>query len=248
MKIKLVFILSFILVSILNVSPGFSQKQGTYIEEEMTSPPIFGMSGENSLTRTWILNDKIRRDEESKGQTTIIRSDLGQIWIINHRDTTYQEVSREMFQGLAMIGLMMFGVTYDSLTGEPIVPDPLFQKTGGTRQIGKWNAHEYVVVPKGEGSIPNSMKRLSLWFSRDVGLDSKVYSRMMRKMFGDLGSDYDSFFKQLESMEGYPVLVETRMMGMEMKQKLIRIEERTIRLSLFDIPKGYKKQALDFFE
>ena len=248
MKIKSVLILSYILVSILNIPRGFSQKQGYYIEEEMTSPPIFGMAGENTLTRTWILDDKIRRDEEDKLQTTIIRSDLGQIWIINHRDTTYREVSQEMFQGLAMIGLMMFGVTFDSLTGEPIVPDPLFQKTGSTRQIGKWSAREYVVVPKGEGSIPNSMKRLSLWLSRDAGLDSRIYSRMMRKMFGDLGSDYDDFFRQLESMEGYPVLVETRMMGMEMKQKLIGIEERNIPLSLFDIPKGYKKQALDFFE
>jgi hypothetical protein len=245
-KIKSILILTSVLVSILNIPCAFSQKRGTYIEEEIASPPIFGMSGENSLTRTWILNDKIRRDEEGKQQTTIVRSDLGKIWIINHNDSTYREVTQEMFQGLAMIGLILFGVTFDSLTGEPVVPDPLFRKTGNTRQIGKWNAREYVVVPKGEGSIPNSMKRLSLWCSREAGLDSKIYSRMMRKMFGDLGNGYDGFFRQLEAMEGYPVLVETRMMGMEMKQKLIGVEMRNISLSLFDITKGYKKQAFDF--
>jgi hypothetical protein len=245
-KKKSIFVLSLILVSCLNIPRGFSQKQGTYIEEEITSPPIFGMSGENSLTQTWILDDKIRRDEAGKCQTTIIRSDLGIIWILNQSDTTYREVSQEMFQGLAMIGLMMFGVTFDSLTGAPIVPDPLFRKTGGTRQIGKWNAHEYVVAQKGEGSVPNSMKRLSLWLSRDAGLDPKIYSRMIRKMFGDLGSDYDGFFKQLDFLEGYPVLVETQMMGMEMQQKLVRIEIRDIPLSIFELPKGYKRQSLDF--
>jgi hypothetical protein len=31
-----------------------------------------------------------------------------------------------------------------------------------------------------------------------------------------------------------------------MKQKLIGVEMRNISLSLFDIPKGYKKQAFDF--
>jgi hypothetical protein len=246
MKIKSVLIMSYFLVSILNVPRGFSQKQGHYIEEEVTSPPIFGMAGGKTLTRTWILDDKIRRDEEDKLQTTIIRSDLGQIWIVNHGDSSYREVSQEMFQGLAMIGLMMFGVTFDSLTGEPIVPEPLFRKTGSAMQIGKWSAREYVVVPKGEGSVPNSMKRLSLWLSRDAGLDSSIYSRMMRKMFGDLGSDYDGFFRQLESLEGYPVLVETRMMGMEMRQKLIKVEKKTISESLFDVPRGYKKQAIDF--
>ena len=151
MKKNSIFILSFILVSCLNIPRGFSQKQGTFIEEEITSPPIFGMSGENSLAQTWILGDKVRRDEEDKRQTTIIRSDLGKIWILNQSDTTYREVSQEMFQGLAMIGLMMFGVTFDSLTGEPIVPDPLFRETGNNRQIGKWNASEYVVAQKGEG-------------------------------------------------------------------------------------------------
>jgi hypothetical protein len=234
--------------SILIQNPiiGLSQTQGCYIEEEVTSPPIFGTESQNTLTQTWILEDKIRRDEEAKLQTTIIRSDLGKIWLINHSDTTYREVSQEMCQGLAMIGLMMFGVTYDSLTGVPIIPDPLFHKTYRTSKIGEWIAHEFTISQRGKGQLANSVKRMSLWISKDTGLDSKIYSRMMRKMFGDLGSDYDDFFRQLESLEGYPVLVETRMMGMEMKQKLIKTERRPIPMSLFEIPKEYKKQILDF--
>jgi hypothetical protein len=237
-----------ILISVLNIPGGFSQTQGYYIEEEIESPPIFGTAGERTLTKTWLLEGQMRRDEEGKSQTTIVRSDLGKIWMINHGDTTYREISREMFQGMAMIGLMMFGVTYDSLTGAPIVPNPLFRKTGSTRQIGTWNADEYVVARKGEGSIPGSMKRLSLWLSRDAGLNPVIYSRMIRKMFGDLGSDYDPFFRQLESMEGYPVFIETQILGMEMQQKLVRIEKREIPLSIFDVPEGYQKQVLNFMD
>lgn len=241
-------ILLTILLTVMVPFVGLSQTQGYYIEEEVTSPPIFGMEGQSTLTRTWILHDKIRRDEGDKFRTTIIRSDLGKIWIMNHSDTTYNEVSQEMFQGLAMIGLMMFGVTYDSLTGAPIIPDPLFQKTHRTSKIGEWNAHEVTVIQRGEGQLANSVKQMSLWISKDTGLDSRIYSSMMRKMFGDLGNEYDDFFRQLESLEGYPVLVETRMMGMDMKQKLIKTEKRFIPLSLFEIPKGYREKTLDFLD
>ena len=86
----------------------FSQVQGYIIEEETVNPPIFGMGGSASLTKTWIADDYLRRDEQANNQTTLIRPDLGRIWMINHTDTTYSEISQELFQGLAMMGLMMF--------------------------------------------------------------------------------------------------------------------------------------------
>ena len=102
----------------------FSQVQGVVLEEETLRPSLFGSSGNRSKTTTWIAGERVRRDEEASNQTTIIRPDLGKIWMIQHGDTTYREVNRELFQGLAIMGLMMFGVTTDTLTGKPIIPDP----------------------------------------------------------------------------------------------------------------------------
>ena len=113
------------------------------------TPPIFGMGGSASLTKTWIADDYLRRDEQANNQTTLIRPDLGRIWMINHADTTYSEISQELFQGLAMMGLMMFGVTTDTITGKPIIPDPLFVHTSRTRHIGEWTCYEITTKKRG---------------------------------------------------------------------------------------------------
>lgn len=217
-----------------------AQERGYIIEEETTTPPLFGIPGGTGLTKTWMTKDKLRRDEGGKEQTTIIRSDIGKIWLIDHSDTTYNEMSRETFQGLAMMGLMMFGVTTDSATGKPIIPDPLFQRTGRAKKVQDWTCHELVVGSR-EGFFGKMVERFSMWVSRETGLEQGLYGRMMKKMMGELGGEYESFFRQLEEIDGYPVLVETKAMGLEMIQKLKKFERCPIPASVFELPEGYKK-------
>lgn len=239
MKLKIKHIL-FIAVVVLYAVQLFSQTQGVILEEESVTPPVFGMSGSRSITKTWIAGDRIRRDEEASSQTTIIRPDLGRIWMIHHTDTTYTEITQELFQGMAMMGLMMFGVTTDTLTGKPIIPDPLFVRTGRMRNIGEWTCYE-IRIPKGEGGLLGMIQTFSMWISRDTGLDGTFYGNLMRKMMGDLGRDYDAFFDQLEQIEGYPVLLETTVMGKELFQELKKIEYDFIPDSVFELPAGYIK-------
>ncbi len=239
MKLKIAHIPIIVVVMFFALSL-FSQNQGVILEEESVTPPVFGMSGSRSVTKTWIAGDRIRRDEEAGNQTTIIRPDLGRIWMIDHADTTYTEMTQEMFQGLAMMGLMMFGVTTDTLTGKPIIPDPLFIRTGRTRNIGEWTCYE-IRTPKSEEGLLGMIQAFSMWVGRDTGLDGVFYGNLMRKMMGDLGGDYDVFFDQLEQIEGYPVLIETTVMGTELFQELKKIEHDFIPDSVFELPAGYKK-------
>jgi len=235
---------------LLGVFLGFEVRaqEGYILEEETTMPPVFGMSGKMSITKTWITKDKMKRNEGAKNQTTILRSDIGKIWLIDHSDTTYTELSREMFQGLAMMGLMMFGVTVDSVTGDPIIPDTLFQKTGRRRNIDDWDCFE-VVVTRGKNVFGNGIiEPVVMWVSGDTGIEKDLYGRLMRQLMGGLGKKYDSLFRQINQLGGYPVLVETKAMGFKMVQKLKSAEKCFLEESIFLLPEGYKKKEGLFVE
>lgn len=240
---RLKFFSTLSLIVALWASPIAAQELGYYLEEENTTPAIFGMRGGPSLTRIWITPDKLCREEGSKRQTTIIRSDLEKIWLIDHSDTTYTELSHDMVQGLAMMGLMMFGVTADSLTGAPVVPDPLFTKTGQMKMIDSWSCEEFVVAKAAEGSIGNMIERVGLWISLNTEVPPDFYSQMMRRLMGELGSEYDDLFRQIEALQGYPVLIETRAMGHTVTQTLKHVDQREIPQYKFELPKGYKEKA-----
>lgn len=225
-----------------------SAQEGYILEEETTMPPVFGMSDKISITKTWMTKNKMKRNEGAKNQTTILRSDIGKIWLIDHSDTTYTELSREMFQGLAMMGLMMFGVTVDSVTGDPIIPDPLFKRTGRKRNIGDWNCFE-VVAGGGKGGFVNGMiEPVVMWVSGDTGIEKDLYGRLMRQLMGGLGEKYDSLFRQIEDLGGYPVLIEIKAMGFKMVQKLKSAERCSLPDSVFSLPEGYKKKEGLFVE
>lgn len=226
----------------MTIHPVHAQ-EGYYVEEETIMPPIFG-SGEKTLTKTWMTGDKLRRDEGDKNQTTIIRADLGKIWLIDHSNKTYSELTPEIFQGLAVMGLMMFGVTIDSATGKPRIPDPLFQNTGRKRLVGNWECYE-VVIKAGAG-LRGIVEPVVLWVSGNTGLEKDFYSRMMRRLMGELGKEYDAFFRQLEELNGYPVLMETKAMGAIVAQALKKVEEKSIPASVFDLSEGYK--MVDLFD
>jgi hypothetical protein len=136
------------------------------------------------------------------------------------------------------MGLMMFGVTIDSATGKPIIPDPLFRKTGRKKLVGTWECYE-VVIKTGAG-LRGIVEPVVLWVSGNTGLDKDFYSRMMRRLMGELGNEYDAFFRQLEALDGYPVLMETKAMGAIVAQALKKVEERSIPASVFNLPEGYK--------
>lgn len=56
-----------------------------------------------------------------------------------------------------------------------------------------------------------------------------------------MGKDYDGFFDQLEQIEGYPVLLQTKIMGADILQELKKVEHRSISNSVFELPDGYRK-------
>lgn len=219
--------------------------EGYYIEELTEMPAIFGMGGGKAVTKTWITRHDFRRDDGNKNQTTIIQSQQNRIIILDHSDTTYTELTSEMFQGLAIMGLMMFGIQYHPETGKPIIPDPLFKQTGKRRKIGQWMCHE-LVLNTSAGGTDNTLQQFSMWIGEDTGITGSLYSDIIKKVMGDPGQDYRAFFDQLDRLQGYPVYISAHVMGRAISQMLIRYEHRDISDEHFTVPAMYHKKELNF--
>ena len=225
-----------------------AQESVLYLEEQVQTPGFFGKAGVTNRVESWLTADKYRKDEPDQNQSILVRSDLGKIWRIDHSDSSYQEIPAEVFQGMAMMGVMMFGVTLDSLTGAPIIPDPLFVQTTRHRKIGEWQAYEMIPAQRGEGSMSGMVKSFIMWVSPDCGISADVYANISRKMMGPLSTEYEALFKQMENLGGYPVLVETTMMGKKAKQQLISCKVKEVSSQVFDLPNSYHLVESDLLE
>jgi hypothetical protein len=230
-----------ILGLILSISsPCVFAEQGYYIEEEVTTPPIFGLPKNAHLTRTWITNTQLRRDEGDKRQTLLIDTQHNEAWLVRHQDSTLIKMDMTTFQGLALMTMMMFGVTYDTLTGEPVIPDSIFYQTGRKSRIGDWNCKEVIVHRQHPDPARKGNQPVVMWVTITYGTNRSLYASILKAMMGPLASQYTSFFDQLERLGGYPAELYTRAMGMEITQKLQILESRDIPESIFHIPSGYR--------
>jgi hypothetical protein len=214
-----------------------AQEQGFLIMEETTVPPLFGRPQKVIITKTWVAGNHIRKDIGENKQTWIFHSDTSEVWMINHSERTYTILHSDVFQGLAVMAFMTVGTASDSDDGIVKVPDQMFKETGRTLNISGWNCVE--VVAKSNGTSDSS--RLTLWMSRQTGLDSRMFSKIFKRMMGD-NHQYDHLFEQIEALGGYPVLIESRMMGGRVKQELLSVEKRIVTDSLFELPKGYTRK------
>ncbi|MBN2102624.1 hypothetical protein JW835_01125 [bacterium] len=215
-------------------------ENGYYIEEKVTTPPIFGLPAQTHFTKTWITDTHLRRDEGDKNQTLLIDTRKNQAWLVRHQDSTMIKMDIATFQGMALMTMMMFGVTYDTLTGEPIIPDSIFYKTGRQRHVGEWDCHEVVIHSRRPDSGDKRNHRVIMWVTTSP--DRPLYASILRTMMGPMVRQYAFFFDQLERLGGYPAELHTRAMGVEVTQKLLLLEERDIADSFFQLPPGYQSE------
>jgi hypothetical protein len=209
------------------------QNSGTVIEEEWTLPALFGMPGSVRKVKTTLSDGLMRRDESDSSQIVIIRPDLGRLWLLRPKSKSYIEMDKETLRGLSMMAVMLFGIGIDAGTGKPHVPDSLFTPTGRETRIGAWLCGEVRVRRPGSPAM--------VWISRETGLDSRAYASVLKSLMGPAWTDYGSFFRQLDALGGYPVLIEAGSGNRKISQKLIGARKETVPESFFRIPSGYRK-------
>ena len=105
-----------------------------------------------------------------------------------------------------------------------------------------------IPAQRGEGSMSGMVKSFTMWVSPDCGVSADVYANISRKMMGPFSTEYEALFKQMENLGGYPVLIETKMIGKKAKQQLISCERKEMSLEIFELPKSYHLVESDILE
>ena len=208
------------------------QEFGTVVEEEWTTPPLFGLPGSMRRVKTFISGDNLRREEADSSQFVVVRSDLGKAWLLRPKSKTYFEMDKETLQGLATMALMLFGIGIDPETGKPSIPESLFVETGRRQTLDSWTCRE-VLLRRSTG------RPVILWLGE--GLKPGLYTGILKNLMGSSADAYGSFFAQLDGLGGYPVLVEAGFGNRRFSQRLISVETKAVSKSLFELPKGYRR-------
>lgn len=235
----IVFLLSSIALPLLLLG----QEKGLVLTETVKTPPMFGFPAKTRQVKTWIKGDRLRRDEGEKSRTILVLPGQANAWLVNHRDSTIAPIFPETLQGLSLLGIGMFGIASDSVTGKPVIPPQIFHKTGRSQTLNGWHAEEVQVQTGGSTASPQGAGGTSLWISGDAGLDIGVYLDILKRMMGPFYEDYAQMMVQFRQLNGYPVLIRGSLMGMEISQALASVESMDIPDSAFELPKGYKRRT-----
>lgn len=182
----------------------------------------------------FVKKDLMATEMKGKGEGTqqgkfIFRGDKKVLWIVNHEEKNFLEISLKDDESSKGKGKKPEAVS----TSEKI------KKTGKTQKILGYLCEELLVEDGNEVS--------HIWATSKLG---NIYEGLA-KSFGELGGkemeESDGWEKQLADMKIFPLKIETTKDGkLEQKQEVTRIEEKSVPASTFEPPKGYKKQAFEF--
>jgi len=171
----------------------------------------------------WVAADKLRRDE---GETsTIVRLDRGKVYLLNHGDKTYVELTAPDVQ-------------------KPVPPAEAAIKvkvtaTGETKKVGGWNARQYKVdISSPEGLHLDT----TIWASKDVA-SHQAYGKLAA-VLAALQPGSAQWARQMQQIEGFPVLQESDVtMGgsrFKTREELAAVETKEAPAGTYDPPAGYR--------
>ena len=211
---------------------------GIVLTEELKTPPLFGFPAKVRTVKTWLQGGHLRRDEGERSRTLLALSS-GEAWLVNHRDSTVTPLSAETLQGLSLMGIGMFGIATDPVSGKPVIPEGLFRKTGRVRDVNGRSAEEYQIVSVFATESGTNARPASFWIGTDPHLDMTAYLSVLSRLLGPIASDYTPLFDQLRGLKGYPVLIQANLMDQELTQTLISSDSCSVDDAVFRLPDGY---------
>lgn len=201
----------------------------------------FKVAGQNqpakdTQVKIWISGDKMRRDDGE--QSMIVRLDRSRLYMVNHETKTYSEISlpidikKMMPKGSeAMADQIANGM---KLTVQ-VTPK------NETKKINQWNAKRYdVAIQSAMGMKISSI----LWVSKEI--DGYVPLNRLSATLASLQPGSTAWVKELEKIDGYPVLQEASVDALGAKfgtrEELIAAEEKPAPAGTFEPPAGYTAQ------
>jgi hypothetical protein len=174
----------------------------------------------------WIKKDRIRVQSSAFGNTPattmIYRNDRHIIWMLNDEDKTYFEIlQEEKPQGVG------------SGEASRLQDKPTVRRTGRTKKILGYTC-EQVLLTRGEGET-------EIWGTKQLSGLEATTSRILGQSDAEAGGWMD----EVARLGLYALVSSTRIDGKVIEsQETTRIEVKNLSSDLFDIPPGFRKQAV----
>jgi hypothetical protein len=187
----------------------------------------------DSQVKVWAAGDRLRRDEGD--QSMIFRLDKSRLYVVDHADKTYSEISlpidlRKMMPkgSEAMADQIAAGM---KVTVQVAPRDE-------TRKINQWNARRYDVTVQ---SAMGMKIATTLWVSKEI--EGFAGFNKMAGTMASLQPGSAEWVKQLEKIDGFPVLTESQVdaLGAQFgtREELVAVETKAAPAGTYDLPAGY---------
>lgn len=227
--------------------------------------------GEKTTNMIYLEKDRIRMEMKGKNidQVSIFRKDKEVFWVIDNKEGTFMEMTKEELQKQKMqmdetmkrmeeqlkrlppeqrkMMEEMMKRQKSAITSR--TPKITFKKVATGEKVNKWIADRY------EGSVEGE-KKMEIWTSdwKKLGVDPEDFKVMeeVGAFFDDLSKGSQSFFKigsiDQEKDLGYigiPVKTITYSAGrIDQKTELKEIKRENLASSLFEVTPGLKKKEM----
>jgi hypothetical protein len=190
----------------------------------------------DNQVKVWVSGDRMRRDDGE--QTMILRLDRSRLYMINHETKSYSEIPlpidlRKMMPkgSEAMADQIANGM---KLTVQ-VTPK------GETKKVNQWNTKRYdVSIQSAMGMKISSV----LWVSKEI--DGYIPANKLSATLASLQPGSAAWAKELEKIDGYPVLQESSVDALGAKfgtrEELLAVEEKPAPAGTFEPPAGYTAQ------
>jgi hypothetical protein len=198
------------------VSLGTAHADTRITSEERTQFSM-GEQKSDTTTRTTLWFGRDRASRLTAEGRMISRLDLGEAYLINDAQKTYNVIRIERRQAAAG-------------------PAPRVNRSGETRQIGQWSAERYDLDFE---VSPGETGHAVLWMSIDVDVDLDIYRAYARSVARAMGM---SWLESLAALDGYPVLQEMTMGPVRVTTQLVSIAEETPPPGLYEPPADYERR------
>jgi len=190
----------------------------------------------DGTVKVWAAGDRLRRDDGD--QSMIFRLDRNRLYMVDHEDKTYSEVPlpidlRKMMPkgSEAMADQIAAGM---KVTVQVTPRDE-------TKVINQWNARRFDVTVQ---SAMGMKIATTIWVSKEI--EGFAHFNRMSGAMASLQPGSGEWVKQLEKIDGFPVLTESQVDALGAKfgtrEELVSVETKAAPAGTYDPPAGYKAQ------
>jgi hypothetical protein len=236
-----------------------SARAGTVVSGEVKS-----LDGSASPF-TWTLSsekDRVRiQSSNAQGSLLIYRGDKGLLWIVNEKEKTYSEMTRQDIENMAKKMNDAMKKMQEQMASLPPDQRAMMEKMmgsmpgmGGPKQIrfkkigagkvGAWACDKYEVVGDGKKMLEACQAA-----PKTLGIDEAEVNAMR-----DLAKPFEQFARNMEGLApllmqdaptGFPVRTVSFQDGKAVSESVVKeAKNSALAASLFEIPKGLTKQAM----